>query len=166
MSLRLILMRHAKSSWDDASLDDHDRPLNGRGRRSAVALGKWLQDKGYLPDTVLCSDAVRTRETFERLGLGVLPVKYLKEIYHASTGVILDTLRDKGAGKCVLIVTHNPGCADFADRIVTEPVKHDRFFDYPTGATLVVDLSADNWEDVAFHTGTAVDFVIPRELTD
>jgi len=166
MTQRLILMRHAKSDWDDPLLDDRDRPLNGRGRRSAVALGKWLAEKGYLPDSVLCSSAVRTRETLDGLGLGVTPVKYLDGLYHASTGVILDLLQRNGAGKCVLVITHNPGCADFADRIVADPHAHDQFFDYPTGATLVVDLPVDAWGDASFHSGSAVDFIIPRELTD
>lgn len=166
MTRRLILMRHAKSSWDDPALADRDRPLNQRGQRSAHAIGKWLKEKEYLPDTVLCSPARRTRETFEGLKLGVVPVKFPDALYQSSTGVILDTLRQGGAGKCVLLVTHNPGCADFADRIVTEPHDHDRFFDYPTGATLVVDLPVDHWADAAFHSGTVVDFVVPRELTD
>ncbi|WP_137701629.1 SixA phosphatase family protein [Marimonas lutisalis] len=166
MTRRLILMRHAKSSWDNPALDDHERPLNPRGKRSAVALGKWLSDKGHTPDIVLCSTATRTRETLDGLRLGVVPIKYLDALYHASTMVMLETLRDHGAGQCVLIVTHNPGCADFADRIVTAPPAHDRFFDYPTGATLVADLPIENWEDADFHSGAVVDFVIPRELTD
>lgn len=167
MSLRLILMRHAKSSWDDPLRDDHARPLNARGRRSAVALGKWLAEKGYLPDSVLCSDAVRTRETLDGLGLGAaMPVHYLPALYHASTGVILRSLQENAAGGCVLILTHNPGCADFADRIVTAPPRHDRFHDYPTGATLVVDLPASSWDEVAFHSGQVVAFITPRELTD
>jgi len=166
MTLRLILMRHAKSSWDDPAQGDHERPLNARGRRSAVAIGKWLEDKGYVPDVVLCSTATRTRETLEGLKLGVVPAKFLDALYHASTGVILETLQANGAGKCVLIVTHNPGCADFADRIVAAPPDHDRFFDYPTGAALVVDLPAETWAEVEFRKGEVLDFVIPRELTD
>lgn len=166
MTRRLILMRHAKSSWDEPALDDHARPLNGRGRRSAVALGKWLAEKGYLPDLVLCSTAARTRETLDGLKLGVVPVKYLDALYHASTGLLLETLQANGAGNCVLLVSHNPGCADFADRIIATPPAHDRFHDYPTGATLVTDLPVDDWQDAAFHTGKVVDFIVPRELTD
>ena len=61
---RLILTRHAKSDWDDPMLDDHDRPLNKRGQRSAAELGEWLHSRGYEPDEVLCSTALRTRETW------------------------------------------------------------------------------------------------------
>ena len=75
MTLQLILMRHAKSSWDDPAAADFDRPLNGRGRRSAKALGHWLRQRGWLPDRVLCSSARRTRETLDgrnaHLGDGV-----------------------------------------------------------------------------------------------
>lgn len=166
MSLRLILMRHAKSSWDNPEWDDKERPLNKRGRRSAVALGKWLEKNGYTPDVVLCSSAVRTRETLERLKLGVVPTKYLDDLYHASTSVILEALRDNSVGKTVLVVTHNPGCANFADRILAAPHDHDKFHQYPTGATLVTDLPVDAWDEVTFHSGEVVDFIVPRELVD
>ena len=69
--LRLILMRHAKSDWSYAGLDDHARPLNKRGRTSAAALGNWLRHNEYIPDHVLCSSAERTGETL--LGLGLDP---------------------------------------------------------------------------------------------
>jgi len=166
MSRRLILMRHAKSSWDTPDLDDKERPLNPRGRRSAAALGKWLTEKGYLPDMVLCSSSQRTRETLDGLKLGVTPVKYLDALYHASTNVLLDTLRESGAGKTALILTHNPGCANFADRILSDPHDHDDFHNYPTGATLVADLPVEHWSDAKFHSGKVVDFIVPRDLTD
>ena len=61
---RLILTRHAKSSWDDPLTPDHDRDLNDRGKAAAADLGQWLSSRGYVPDEVLCSDALRTRKTF------------------------------------------------------------------------------------------------------
>ncbi len=166
MSLRLILMRHAKSSWDNPDWSDKERPLNQRGRRSAVALGKWLAKKGYLPDLVLCSTAQRTRETLDGLRLGAVPVKYLDALYHASTNVLLETLQEEAVGKSVLIITHNPGCANFADRILSDRHDHEQFHDYPTGATLVADLPAQSWSEVEFHRGDVVDFVVPRDLLD
>lgn len=165
MSLRLILMRHAKSSWSDPGLDDHDRPLNKRGRASARAIGAWLRTKGYLPDLILSSTAQRTRETVERLGLGA-PVAWLDGLYHAAPSTMLEILHGKAAGRCVLLCAHNPGCADFAARILARPPGHDRFFDYPTGATLVADLPADAWPDLRFGAGRAIDFVVPRDLME
>lgn len=64
MTKTFILIRHAKSDWDDPLLDDHDRPLNPRGHPSAPRIGKWLSAQGVIPDTVLCSSALRTRETW------------------------------------------------------------------------------------------------------
>lgn len=162
MTLRLILMRHAKSSWDDPRQDDHSRPLNGRGRRSAEALGAWLKAKGYLPDVALSSDAERTRETFERLGLDC-PVRFTPALYLADTGTMLERLR-QAEGRCVLMIGHNPGIGAFAARLVARAPAHPRFDDYPTGATLVADFAADDWADVGYGTGTAVEFVVPRAL--
>ena len=83
---RLILTRHAKSAWDDPALDDHDRPLNGRGRRAARELGDWLASRGYLPEEVLCSSALRTRETWATVAatpLEVIPaLRILPDLYH------------------------------------------------------------------------------------
>ena len=73
---RLILMRHAKSTWDDPTQDDHERGLNGRGRVSARVVGEWLKTKGYIPNQVLSSSATRTRETFSRLGI-ICDAKFL-----------------------------------------------------------------------------------------
>ena len=74
---RLILTRHAKSAWNNPALDDRARPLNSRGRRSALELGEWLHSRGYEPDQVLCSSAVRPRleERFIHLGLGAKAVE-------------------------------------------------------------------------------------------
>ena len=80
MTLRLILTRHAKSSWDDPLMSDHDRPLNARGKAAAADLGGWLASRSYLPGQVLCSDALRTRETWEGIApaLAAPPVAEIK----------------------------------------------------------------------------------------
>lgn len=162
MAKRLILMRHAKSSWDDPWRDDHARPLNNRGRRSAAALGDWLRSKGYVPDAVLSSDSRRTRETFAGLGLDLTP-DFLPGLYHAEAEAMLDVLRD-ATGRCVLMIGHNPGIADFAARLVTRRPDHARFDDYPTCATLVADFPQTAWPDVTPGTADPRDFVTPREL--
>lgn len=162
MSLKLILMRHAKSDWDDPRLPDHKRPLNGRGRRSAVALGEWLRAKEHVPDQVLCSSAARTRETLALLELKT-QASYRETLYLAEPEVMLREFRG-ATGRCVLMIAHNPGCAEFAERILRQPVSHGRFWDYPTGATLVADVTEDHWANVGFATAEAMDFVVPREL--
>lgn len=162
MTRRLILMRHAKSSWTDPMLRDHDRPLNRRGRQSAAALGNWLRAKSFVPDHALSSSSVRTQETFERLRLPC-PVDILPALYHAAPAVLMDTLR-AARGQSVLMIAHNPGIADFASRLVTKPPVHDRFFDFPTCATLVAEFKCADWADIEYGQVVPIEFVIPRAL--
>jgi phosphohistidine phosphatase len=164
MTRRLILMRHAKSSWGDAMLSDHARPLNGRGRRSAEALGDWLREHRYLPDEILCSSSTRTRETLERLNIDA-PTQFLDSLYHASPQTMFQAL-SRAKGACVLMLGHNPGIAGFADALVAQPPDHPRFDDYPTCATLVAEVEIDDWSDLKKASGTPLAFVTPRELTD
>ncbi|WP_126978096.1 SixA phosphatase family protein [Frigidibacter oleivorans] len=160
---RLILIRHAKSSWDDPEAADHDRRLNARGRRSAEALGHWLRSRGYLPDQVLCSSATRTRETLEMLGLGEVPTQFVPALYHAEAQAMLAELR-KATGQTVMMLGHNPGIAEFAARLLAAPPRHAEFAHYPTGATLVADFGGEGWASADWGTGAALDFVVPREL--
>jgi len=164
MTRRLILMRHAKSSWGDPTQPDHARPLNGRGQRSATALGDWLRARGYLPDQVLSSSSVRTRETFDRLGLDA-PAQFSDALYHASPATMLKALR-AATGQTVLMLGHNPGIATFAHSLVATPPAHERFADCPTGATLIADFAITAWGDLTPGIGQTVDFIIPRALTD
>jgi phosphohistidine phosphatase len=166
MTLTLILTRHAKSDWDDPALDDHDRPLNGRGRGDAPKIGAWLSDRGHLPAEALVSSARRTQETWERLApeLGrAVPMTTLPGLYHAEAEDILRHLRGASA-PAVLLIGHNPGIGEFAHRIVDEPAPHPRFIDYPTCATLVAEFPFDAWHEVDWWSGRAVDFVVPRDL--
>lgn len=159
---RLILMRHAKSSWDHPALDDFNRPLNDRGIASADALGQWLRGADYLPQAAVVSAAERTRQTFAGLRIDA-PARFTRALYHAGADAMMAELARETA-QCVLMIGHNPGIADFAERLFTQAPDHARFWDYPTGATLVADFAEDAWSDVAWGTGHAVDFVVPREL--
>lgn len=166
MTRRLILTRHAKSSWDDPLMADHDRPLNERGIRAAADLGAWLASRGYVPDEVLCSDALRTRLTWEGVApaLSQAPAVHLKPaLYHAGPDVMLAVLRHATADT-VMMIGHNPGIAEFAHRLVAHPPGNPDFARYPTGATLVVEFAAPEWADVGHGQGTTLDFMIPREM--
>jgi phosphohistidine phosphatase len=160
---RLILMRHAKSDWSDPGLDDHERGLNKRGRHAAAALGDWLRAEAFLPDEVLCSDATRARMTLD--GLGLTPKRtpnFLRALYLASAEEMLRILQ-AASGKCVLMIGHNDGIGQMAQRIVTRAPDHPRFDAYPTGATLVADLP-ESWRATAWQTADPKAFVVPREL--
>lgn len=158
---RLILTRHAKSDWNDPSLDDHDRPLNARGRRSALELGDWLASRGYEPEQVLCSTSLRTRETWDgvaRAVLEVMPeVDYIPALYHAEPDVMMAELK-KARAPTVMMIGHNPGIAEFAAMLPAHPPHDPDFHRYPTAATLVVDFHADDWSKIRPGEGSVRDF--------
>lgn len=159
---RLILTRHAKSSWDDPAQPDHDRPLNARGRRSARELGDWLASRGYEPEEVLCSTAERTRETWERIALAPLEVRphirYEPGLYHATPEKMLEVLRSASA-PTVMMIGHNPGIAEFAAMLPARLPLDPDFRRYPTAATLVVDFQIDDWSELRPAQGSVLDFV-------
>ncbi|SHE64430.1 phosphohistidine phosphatase [Ruegeria intermedia] len=165
MPRTLILTRHAKSSWDTPGLSDHARPLNKRGRKSAAAIGAWLKEQGWLPDELLSSSSVRTRETWERMGLEAEKLTCTDDLYHASPDRMFRLL-SSATGEAVLMLGHNPGIAGFAGAIVEQAPSHGRFFDYPTGATTVIRFDINDWRDVNWHSGKVLGFVIPRELPE
>ena len=96
---RLLVLRHAKSSWADTSLDDWQRPLNDRGRRDAPRVGTWLRDRSLVPDLIVTSDAIRARETAAAVSTAV---GYTREIvvepslYHATPADAVAVLKNIG----------------------------------------------------------------------
>lgn len=166
MTKRLILTRHAKSSWDDPLMSDHDRPLNDRGKAAAADLGEWLASRGYVPEQVLCSDALRTRKTWSGIApaLPGTPILDLKPaLYHAGPDVMLAVLRHATA-PVVMVIGHNPGISEFAHRIVARAPLSPEFQRYPTGATLVVDFAVESWEEINWGMGSVDDFIVPSEI--
>ena len=148
---RLYLLRHAKSSWDDPELADHERPLSARGRRAADAIGNYLREHGIEPELVLCSSAARTRETLERIGLSG---EVERELYGASASELLARVRELPPSLgSVLLIGHNPGMHDVALALTGGPGK------YPTGALATIELAG--W---TAGSGRMIDFVRPREL--
>ena len=166
MTLRLILTRHAKSSWGQPGLGDHDRPLNARGRKSADAIGDWLAAKGYLPAQTLVSSATRTQETWQRIAarLENPPApEILPGLYLAEPEDMLAALRQARA-PVVMLIAHNPGSAWLAQGLAASPPENADFHRYPTAATTVFDFEANDWSEAGRGNGQVVDFVIPRML--
>jgi len=162
MTRTLVLMRHAKSSWANAALMDHDRPLNGRGKASARAMGAWLRQRDHLPDFAISSTSERTGQTFLELGIDV-PVRFSRALYHAEASTMMMVLKEQ-TEQTVLMLGHNPGIGDFAERLVEQPPQHPRFLDYPTCATAIIRFDVDSWPEADWGGGHVVDFAVPREV--
>ena len=130
---RLILMRHAKSSWADPGQRDLDRPLNKRGRRAAALIGGWLKKKGYRPDQALVSSARRTQETWAGVvaEAGPAETRYLPELYHAGPESMLEIVQRAPDVGCLLVLGHQPGIGAFAARLLADPPEDARLRQVP-----------------------------------
>lgn len=164
----LYLLRHAKSSWDDASLADHDRPLAPRGRKAAKKMATHLRDTGVQPALVLCSSARRARDTLKRIR-AALPketeVRIEDRLYGASDQDLLDWLREIHTEvPSVMLVGHNPGLEDLAI-LLAAPESRTRLEEkFPTGALATLAIPGAAWTALEGGTADLVDFVVPKEL--
>ena len=159
----LLLMRHAKSSWAEAGLTDHQRPLNKRGEKAAMAVGAELHARGYAPDIIWSSDSKRTRLTAMRLIReipGAQEVHYNPDLYHAGPEQVIQICQDTPfpVGNLMLL-GHNPGWAELHYYLSGQD------HNFPTAACAVYKarkpitanwLVPENWR--------LVDFIIPRDL--
>jgi phosphohistidine phosphatase len=162
----LLLVRHAKSSWDH-DVEDHERPLSGRGRRDAEALGRLLAEDGQ-PDLVLCSDAVRTRETWDRAAAGgatAAQVKYVREIYHGWVPELVALIRKVPDDvSTLLMLGHAPGIPDLVEHLCVRTGSADWAkldSKYPTSALAQVRIPAA-WAEVGKGRAQLVSFAVPR----
>lgn len=167
----LYLLRHAKSSWGDPSLADHDRPLNARGRQAAPLMGAYLREGGHQPDFVLCSTATRTRETLAAVleEMDIQPaIDWDGDIYLAAPDQLLDLLRSvPDTVESVLMVGHNPGTAILADVLCADgesPALDLMRTKFPTAALAIIELEVDRWEETQRDCGRLLSFTRPREL--
>jgi len=167
----LYLLRHAKSSWADPALGDHDRPLNARGLEACGRLAQYFRREGVAPELVLCSTAERTRATLHGIfpGLPVpLDVRYEPALYLAEARAILTQLQAVPAtvGK-VMVIGHNPGLEDFAALILADeksdnPAWADEKF--PTGGFAAFSLEIADWTGLAPGSGRLFLYAVPRTL--
>lgn len=172
---RLILLRHAKSSWDQPDLSDAERPLSKRGEHSAPLMGQLLAGEGYLPERILCSTAKRAVQTAQYVldAFGRKPdYQELDDLYMATPRDILMTIADHaGATQTILVIGHNPGLGDLATWLVNDGKAKDiaRLQDkFPTAAWAVIDLPIDDWRDLSDSktinwSGRLVRFATPRD---
>ena len=161
---RLFLLRHAKSSWDDADLADRDRPLAPRGRRAAGVMARHLRDEEISPSLVLCSPARRTRETLEAVDPSG-EVRIEDELYGASEAELLERLRRvPEAIESVMLIGHNPAIQELALGLASRGERlEDVERKFPTGA-LATLTAPGAWGELAPGSAELAAFVKPKEL--
>jgi phosphohistidine phosphatase len=158
----LLLLRHAKSSWNDATLSDFERPLNGRGLKAAPLMGRFLRRKKIQPDLILSSPAERARQT-ATLVVEAAKItaerRYDERIYEASAARLLEIISQiEENANIVLLVGHNPGLEELLARLTGESQN------MPTAALASIILEADKWNKVRERNGRLEWLVKPKEL--
>jgi len=168
----LLLLRHAKSAWSDPRLDDHERPLSSRGERAAKAMAEHIARGPLRPDLILCSTAMRTRQTLaplvKRLGAPAPPIALERGLYLASEDVLLDHLRDLAESvSTALLIGHNDGIWRLAEALAgggpSEALAALRA-KFPTGALATLSVPGP-WRGLTRGSAKLVAFVRPRDLT-
>ena len=152
MRTRLIVMRHAKSIWSDASLDDHDRPLNKRGRRDAPRIAQELHDREWMPDRIQVSSSKRTMETLELMEAITRnsTINVEPSLYNSNISTLLQAVEEVEEGKTTMILSHNPGSEILVHQL------SNRLEIMPTAAAALFEKQQEGW--------TFVDVLRPKEL--
>jgi len=170
----VYVLRHAKSDRDNPALQDHDRPLNARGRDAAPKMAAYIKSQGYEPDAVLSSTSRRTVETYDLVkeALGEAKVTFEEGLYLAEKRQLMERLRwlDDDL-QSVMVIGHNPGLEELANALTASPKNekqerlHRRMREkFSTAALAVIQLPAKAWRDVKAGTGKLVDFMRPKDL--
>ncbi len=145
----LLILRHAKSSWKDTSLPDHDRPLNKRGKRDAPRMGKFLREQELVPDRIISSTAKRARNTAKAVAKACHykdKVELTSELYHAGPGAYLAVLENvPDDNQRVMVVGHNPGMEALVAHLT------GRIETMPTAALAHVELPIERWKELDYE---------------
>ena len=167
----LTLLRHAKSSWNDAAAGDFDRPLSQRGRKAARTIGRELKAQGMTFDAVIASPAVRVVETVGELAEGYgSPIRpsFDERLYLGSVATLLAAVRETAdSAQQLLLIGHNPGLEGLALQLTREDgrgLRRELAKKYPTATVAEIALPIDHWRDAAAGTGELARFIRPRDL--
>jgi len=148
---KILLMRHAKSSWKDSDLTDHERPLKKRGKKDAEKMGKLLKKKKLIPELILSSTAKRAKQTAEIIVDSCkckAEIVLLDSLYLAEPSLILETIEDvKDKHKTIMVVGHNPGIEAFLQ------ILDGKVESLPTGSVAYLSAKVKNWKDLAEDDG-------------
>ena len=158
-------MRHAKSSWDDSSLRDFDRPLNSRGKRDAPQMGQFLKEKGLIPDQIFSSPAVRAKATIlhvaRELGLGEKAITWTEEFYFSGANAYIEAIQNADEESQIVMTTgHNP----MTEQVVELFAGNRRGLSMPTAAIACFESDAKSWELVTPANCRLVWLQVPKEL--
>jgi phosphohistidine phosphatase len=169
MSKRLVLLRHAKSSWAEA-LPDHDRPLAERGRKAAPVMARFLAGRGIRPDLVLVSSAVRTQETWALMAPALeTGIRRDEErLYEAPAEQLLALLQETSdAVGTLMVIGHNPGLEELARMLIKDgdAAAIARLYEkFPTAAVALLDIPVASWKDLAPQSARLVLFETPKSV--
>ena len=159
----LLILRHAKSSWDQPELFDYDRPLNKRGKRDAPRMGKHLKQQGLIPELILTSSAKRARKTASKVAKAsgyTGKIEKLERFYHAKAGVYFERLKAlPDTYQRVMVVGHNPTMEDLV-RYIAKRIER-----MPTAALAHIELPIQQWKSLDLGIdGNLVNLWTPKTL--
>ncbi len=169
--LRLLLMRHAKSSWDNPETADYERPLSSRGQQAAPAMGAFMAERDLIPTRILCSAAQRARETLALLLphlTGDIDICIAQRLYQSDAPGYLTAVREYGGTDLtVLLIGHNPAIEDFAH--VLAPMGDAAGLasmkaKYPTCALAIIGFDLAHWRDIGPGEGRLISFNTPKTI--
>ena len=159
----VLFFRHAKSDWAAAYGHDHERPLAARGRKAARAMGSWLRGMGPVPDRILCSTAVRARQTLHRAqkaGGWNAEVQFTSALYGATPDGLLQGIRQQSdTVQTLMLIGHEPVWSHAIELFTGQSCGH-----FPTAAMARIDLPVEGWREASFGIGTLAWLQRPREL--
>jgi phosphohistidine phosphatase len=161
----LLILRHAKSSWDNSRLADHDRPLNSRGKEDAPRIGRLLEREGLVPDLIISSSAERALRTAELAAISAgyeAEIQVTRQYYHAGPEDYIEVLNEVAdSHHRVMIVGHNPGMEELVEQLAGHYQK------MPTAAMAQIELPINGWGELDEETnGRLMNLWRPKELQD
>jgi phosphohistidine phosphatase len=168
--LRLMFLRHAKSSWPSSGMQDAARPLSERGQAAARLMGAYMAHHSLIPDHVVCSPARRTRETWAGIASqwpADMDVVFDQRLYEATPQSILSVIRVQHDARTLLVIGHNPGLQGAAELLIAagDVELRERLREkFPTAALAVIDFAIDGWRTIHERSGRLDRYIVPRSV--
>ncbi len=167
MTFHLYIMRHAKSDWADPGISDFERPINKRGKKSAIRMGQWMLENNRLPQQIISSPAIRAKQTIELVAeqhasIGSGKIYYEKDLYLADVETLLELIQlYKNDLSSLMLVAHNPGLEQLIHFLSNES---NADYKSMTTANLVIFEYPDNHFNPEIDKGKLIEFIKPKEL--